>query len=102
MLIRSTGLGRTLLLAEVAKIESTNMVPETLTPSENGKEPVRMLMTMETLEPVNWQVRIFIESNDLRHILWMVCLRPWILFSGVGLLFRRGKKKQVEPQEQAA
>lgn len=101
MLIRSTGLGRTLLSAEVAKIETTDMVPETLTPSD-GKEPVRMLMTMETLEPVNWQVRIFMEPSDLRHILWMVCLRPWILFSGFGLLFRKGKKKQTEFQEQAA
>jgi hypothetical protein len=32
MFLRSTGLGRTLLTARVAKIETTDMVPSTLEP----------------------------------------------------------------------
>lgn len=94
MYIRSTGLGRTLLSAKVAKIESANIIPETLENSENGKEPKRLLMTMETVDPVNWMVRIFLEPSDLRQILWMVCLRPSLIFSSFGLLFRRSKKSQ--------
>jgi hypothetical protein len=92
MLIRSTGLGRTLLSAKLAKIEIANMVPESLEPSENGSEPNRMLLTMETVEPVNWIVRIFLEPQDLRRMLGIVLLHPLILFSGLGLLFSRGKK----------
>lgn len=96
MLIRSTGLGRTLLSAKVAKIEKTNIVPETIEPSKNGKEPDRMLMTMETVDPVNWIVRIFVEPSDIRRILWLVVTHPSILFSGVGLLFSRGKRLERE------
>ena len=42
MFIRSTGLGRTLLTARVAKIETTEVVPSTLeTPKEGAAEPMR-------------------------------------------------------------
>ncbi|MBW1765630.1 MAG: hypothetical protein JRJ65_01095 [Deltaproteobacteria bacterium] len=94
MLIRSTGLGRTLLSAKVANIEVSNVIPETLEPSENGSEPKRMLLTMETVEPVDWIVRIFLEPPDVRRMLWLVFLRPSLLFSGFGLLFRKSKKPE--------
>jgi len=101
MLIRSTGLGRTLLSAEVAKIEAADIIPSTLENSKNGSEPKRLLMTMETVDPVNWIVRIFLEPTDLRRILWIVCLHPSLLFSGLGLLFGKGtKQKQSEPTTQ--
>ena len=101
MLIRSTGLGRTLLSANVAKIEKTNIVPETIEPSKNGKEPSRMLMTVETVDPVNWIIRIFMEPSDIRGILWMVLKHPSILFSGLGLIFSKGKKAEGESREEA-
>ena len=96
MLIRSTGLGRTLLSGEVAKIKSSNIVPETLEASENGKEPTRLFLTMETKAPVNWIVSIFIEPADLRRILWILITHPLLLFSGFGLLFRKDKKAELD------
>jgi hypothetical protein len=96
MLIRSTGLGRTLLAGKVTKIERSNIIPETIEPSPDGKEPTRMLMTMETEDPVNWIVRIFVEPSDLRRMLWLVLLHPSILFSGLGLLFSKGKRFELK------
>lgn len=96
MLIRSTGLGRTLLSGELATIKSSNIVPETLQASENGKEPKRLFLTMETTAPVNWIVSIFIEPADLRRVLWIIITHPLLLFSGFGLLFRKGKKAEKE------
>ena len=96
MLIRSTGLGRTLLSGEVAKIRPSRIVPETLEASENGKEPKRLFLTMETKAPVNWIVNIFIEPADLRRVLWIVITHPWLLFSGFGLLFGKGKKAEPD------
>lgn len=96
MLIRSTGLGRTLLSGEVAKIKSSNIVPETLEASENGNEPTRLFLTMETKAPVNWIVNIFIEPADLRRILWILIKNPLILFSGLGLLFRKDQKAELD------
>lgn len=96
MLIRSTGLGRTLLSCEVAKIKISNVVPETLEASENGKEPNRLFMTMETKAPVNWIVSIFIEPADLRRILWIVIKNPLIVFSGFSLLLQKGKRAEQD------
>jgi hypothetical protein len=96
MLIRSTGLGRTLLSGEVAKIKSSNIVPETLEASENGNEPTRLFLTMETKAPVNWIVNIFIEPADLRRILWILIKNPLILFSGFKLLLRKDKKAESD------
>jgi len=95
MLIRSTGLGSTLLSAKVANLESTDIVPETIKSSENGEEPTRMLMTLETVAPVNWTMRIFVEPSDLRRMLWLVLLHPSLLFSSFGLLFRNGNKTET-------
>ena len=96
MLIRSTGLGRTLLSGELVAIKSSTIVPETLEPSEAGKEPRRLYLTMETKAPVNWIVSIFIEPSDLRQVLWIVITHPLLVFSGLGLLFRKGKKAELD------
>jgi hypothetical protein len=79
MYIRSTGLGKTLLKAEAANIEAINIIPETLEESEEGDEPTRLLMTMQTLEPVHWTVRVFVEPPDLRRMLWVALKSPTVL-----------------------
>ena len=66
MFVRSTGLGRTLLTGRIARVVATNIVPATLEPPTNGtKEPMRMLMEMEILNPVHWTVRAFLDPPDL-------------------------------------
>ena len=99
MYIRSTGLGKTLLKARVAKIEATNIVPETLENSNGGKEPTRILMVTDILEPVNWTVRIFVEPRDLRQMIKQVFLRPSNLLHALGFLFFKGEKSKSQDSE---
>jgi hypothetical protein len=90
MFIRSTGLGKTLLKAKVAKIEVTDLVPATLEkPKDNEKEPERILMVLEIVEPVHWTVRAFVEPKDLREMLSMILKRPSVIWEGFKFLFKK-------------
>jgi hypothetical protein len=90
MFIRSTGLGRTLLLARVANIETTQVVPSTLEPPKNGAvEPMRMLMVMQVVHPVNWTVRAFVDPSDLRHMIKVVLTNPMLILKGIKFLFSK-------------
>ncbi len=96
MFIRSTGLGRTLLTCRVDKIEVTKMVPSTLEMPKEGEpqEPTRLLMTIQTTDPVTWTVRGFVEPEDL----WLIikaAMRPSVIWTGVKFLFAGKKKKPV-------
>lgn len=86
MLIRSTGLGRTLLSCDVVKIEVTDIIPSTLEPSKDShKEPMRILMTIQTTHPVTWTVRGFVEPDDLRLIL-KAALKPSVILATIKFL----------------
>ena len=90
MFIRSTGLGRTLLTARVANIETTRVVPSTLEQSKDGAaEPMRMLMIMQVVHPVNWTVRAFVDPSDLRHMVWVVLTHPMLILRGVRFFFSK-------------
>ncbi len=90
MFIRSTGLGRTLLTARVAKIETTELVPSTLEPAQQGaREPMRMLMVMQVVHPVNWTVRAFVDPSDLRHMIKVVLTNPALILKGIKFLFSK-------------
>ncbi|MBI5444267.1 MAG: hypothetical protein HY900_24030 [Deltaproteobacteria bacterium] len=98
MFIRSTGLGRTLLTCHVAKIEVTDIVPSTLEEPKGGqKEPMRLLMTIQTTDPVNWTVRGFVEPGDLRRIL-KAALRPSVILTGLKFLLSGGGSKKPSPE----
>jgi hypothetical protein len=80
MKLRSTGLGKTLLECSVAKIEHSDIVPETLRELQNGETgPKRLLVTMKVTEPVSWTVHAFMEPGDLRAILGLVVKQPSML-----------------------
>ena len=90
MFLRSTGLGRTLLTARVVKIETTTMVPSTLEPPKEGTtEPMRMLMTMEVVNPVHWTVRGFVDPSDLRRMVKEVLTHPGLILKGIVFLFSK-------------
>jgi len=90
MFIRSTGLGRTLLTARVAGIETTQVVPSTLEPpKDESAEPMRMLMVMQVVHPVNWTVRAFVDPSDLRHMIKVVLTHPMLVLKGVKFLLSR-------------
>ena len=90
MFIRSTGLGRTLLTARVANIETTEVVPSTLdAPKDGAREPMRMLMVMQVVHPVNWTVRAFVDPSDLRHMIKVVLTNPMLILKGIKFLFSK-------------
>ena len=96
MYIRSTGLGKTLLQCKVEKVESCQIVPETLElPKEGESEPTRLLMTMKVIAPVTWTVRAFVEPADLRHIIGFVLKNPRVLFNGLRFLTFGGKSPSL-------
>lgn len=86
MKIRSTGLGKTLLTAQVGTVEPTKTIPATLEASDN--EPTRLLLTMEVVEPVHWTVRAFLEPGDMRRVIKLL-LRPRTLFTALLFLMKR-------------
>ncbi len=90
MFLRSTGLGRTLLTAKVEKIEATHMVPSTLEPPKDGTvEPMRMLLTMEVVNPVHWTVRGFVDPSDLRRMIVEILTHPGLIAKGIMFLFSK-------------
>ena len=102
MFIRSTGLGRTLLTARVANIETTKVVPSTLEPPKDGAaEPMRMLMIMQVVHPVNWTVRAFVDPSDLRHMIKVVLTHPMLILRGIRFFFSKdpvyGTSAAIEP-----
>ena len=104
MYIRSTGLGKTLLQCKVQKVESCQVVPETLESPEEGKtEPIRLLMTMQVIAPVTWTVRAFVEPADLRHIIGFALRNPKVLFNSLRFLTLGGESPSlvVKKKEQA-
>jgi len=103
MFLRSTGLGRTLLTARVAKIETTDMVPSTLESPKNGAaEPLRMLMTMEVVNPVHWTVRAFVDPSDLRRMVKEVLTHPGLILKGIVFLFSKDPAYGCASTEPAA
>lgn len=98
MYIRSTGLGKTLLHCEAAKIEYTDIVPETLKMPSNGNiEPKRLLMTMTVTAPVSWTVRAFVEPGDIRSLLVLLLKNPKIILYGLRFLLFGGPSPSLAP-----
>jgi hypothetical protein len=91
MFIRSTGLGRTLLTGRIATIATTDVVPSTLEPRQDGaEEPMRLLVEIEITNPVHWTVRAFVEPPDLREMIAIILTSPKLMFQCLKFLCRKG------------
>jgi hypothetical protein len=96
MYIRSTGLGRTLLQARAAKIESVQIVPTTLeNPQKGENEPTRLLMTIDVISPVTWTVRVFVEPSDMRRIMSLAIKNRKVLFRFIRFLIFGGRSPSL-------
>lgn len=96
MYMRSTGLGKTLLQGKIVKAEYTNIVPETLKdPPAGQNEPHRLLCTIQTIAPVTWQVRVFVEPVDVRFFIGYLFKNPKVLFSALSMLIFGGKSTSM-------
>jgi len=103
MFIRSTGLGRTLLTARVANIDTTDMIPATLEPPKQGAtEPMRMLMVMEVVHPVHWTVRAFVDPADLRRMAKLVLTNPALILRGIRFFFSKSPVYKEPGKTEAA
>ena len=103
MFIRSTGLGRTLLTARVAAIQTTDMVPATLEPPKQGAtEPMRILMVMEVVHPVHWTVRGFVDPADLRRMAKLVLMNPALILRGIKFFFSKSPNYEEPGKAEAA
>lgn len=103
MFIRSTGLGRTLLTARVANIQTTDMVPSTLEPPKGGAtEPMRILMVMEVVHPVHWTVRGFVDPADLRRMAKLVLTNPALILRGIKFFFSKSPTYEEPGKTEAA
>ncbi|HME46060.1 MAG TPA: hypothetical protein VKF36_23450 [Syntrophorhabdales bacterium] len=103
MFIRSTGLGRTLLTARVANIQTTDMVPSTLEPPKGGAtEPMRILMVMEVVHPVHWTVRGFVDPADLRRMAKLVLTNPALILRGLKFFFSKSPTYEEPGKMEAA
>ena len=88
MKVRSTGLGKTLMVGEFVSISPSKLKPETLKLA-NEPEPTRLLMEMGVTSPVHWQIRVFTEPRDIRKLVRLL-LKPSTLWYALAcLLFIR-------------
>ena len=92
MYVRSTGLGRTLLHGRLGELGPTQIDPAT--EEDSDIQPVRMVMVMEILEPVNWKVKAFMEPQDIRRLIWLI-LRPSTILCGLKLLFSKSREANL-------
>jgi hypothetical protein len=78
MKVQSTGLGKTVMIANFKGLEI----------AEFDNEKV-MQMRMESTEPLHWTIRVFMEPTDVRKAVFMG-LKPSIVWKGLlGLLLGR-------------
>ena len=97
MLMRSTGLGKTLLHCQAVKVESTTIVPETLKDSTDGhKERKRLLMTIKTTTPVSWTVHAFVEPKDVRQLVWYFFTTPTAIWRAILFMLFGGESPSVK------
>ena len=73
MRVRSTGLGKTEMVAGIKRLE----------PVENGY----IVMEMRTTEPIKWRIRIALTGTDLRRLLKLM-FKPATALALLRILFQ--------------
>ena len=68
MKVQSTGLGKTVMIAQFKELVNTDF----------DKQQV-LQMTMEATEPLHWTIKVYMEPNDLRKAIVMG-LKPSVLW----------------------
>jgi hypothetical protein len=79
MRVRSTGLGKMEMKAELARLESVGQG--------------YYLVEMRSTEPVHWKIRVALTGADFRHLLGIMLKKPLSLFRVFGMLFQKNNTK---------
>lgn len=89
MKVQSTGLGKTVMVAEFKGMSKTALDGQTV-----------MMLTMESSEPLHWTIRVYMEPKDIRKAVLMG-LRPSVMWRALmGLLFGRFSFFKKEASEE--
>jgi hypothetical protein len=83
MRVRSTGLGKMEMVAEISKLEHVG----------NGF----FLVEMRSTEPVHWKIRVALTGADFRHLIGIMLKKPLCIFKVCGRLFQ-GKNDKKPPE----
>jgi len=83
MRVRSTGLGKTEMVAGFARLE----------PVANGF----IIMEMHATEPVHWHIRVALTGADLRNLLRLMFSKPTTAIRVIRALFQ-GKNDRTPPE----
>jgi hypothetical protein len=83
MRVRSTGLGKTEMVAQIERLE----------PVANGY----LIMAMHSTEPVHWRIRIALTGQDLRRLVWLALGKPSVLMRIIQCLLK-GVNKKLPPE----
>jgi hypothetical protein len=96
MKVQSTGLGKTVMLAQFKELFSTEF--------DNQQA---LQLTMESTEPLHWTIKVFMEPGDLRQAIVMG-LKPSVLWkallavvTGRFSLFKKIRSETEEPSIEA-
>jgi hypothetical protein len=94
MKVQSTGLGKTVMLANFKELLNTEF--------ENRQV---LQLTMESTEPLHWTIKVYMEPGDLRQAIVMG-LKPSVLWKAllavVAGRFSLFKKLGAKPQERSS
>ena len=71
MKVQSTGLGKTVMLANFKELLNTDFDSQQV-----------LQLTMESTEPLHWTIKVFMEPNDLRKAIVMG-LKPSVLWKAL-------------------
>jgi hypothetical protein len=85
MKVRSTGLGKTLMVGDFVSIDPSKITPATLELS-NKSEPTRLLIEMGVTSPVHWRIRVFAEPRDIRKMVRLLLKPPTLWYALTCLL----------------
>lgn len=80
MRLRSTGLGKMEMKADLARLESLG----------NGY----FLVEMRSTEPVHWKIRVALTGEDFRHLIGIMLKKPLRIFKLLGRLFQSSNDKK--------
>jgi hypothetical protein len=83
MRVRSTGLGKTEMVAHFDRLE----------PVANGY----LIMAMRSTEPVHWRIRVALTGQDLRHLIGLALNNPSVLMRIIQCLCQ-GEIKKSPPE----
>ena len=84
MLVRSTGLGKTPMIAKIAMLEFARLSTESL--KEDADSEQRMILRLETIKPAAWQITAFMGPDDMRDLAKKL-LKPRTLIQALFYLF---------------